>query len=87
MFDLGNTLINVLRTTAAHGLIEPAAVAGPDAGSRFQLTIWVDDCDEACAELTSRGVALLSGPLDRRWGQRTACSATRPGTSGRWPRA
>jgi catechol 2,3-dioxygenase-like lactoylglutathione lyase family enzyme len=72
VFDFGNTIINLLRTRAARALIEPGAVAGPDAGSRFQLTIWVDDADAACAELDARGVSLLNGPMDREWGHRTA---------------
>jgi catechol 2,3-dioxygenase-like lactoylglutathione lyase family enzyme len=72
VFDFGNALINLLRATAAVELIEPAAVAGRDAGSRLQLTIDVDDVDAMCAELTGRGVTLLNGPMDRPWGVRTA---------------
>jgi lactoylglutathione lyase len=53
-------------------------VAGRDAGSRYQLTIGVDDADAVCAELARRGVTLLNGPLDRPWGLRTA-SFTDPG--------
>jgi catechol 2,3-dioxygenase-like lactoylglutathione lyase family enzyme len=73
VFDFDNTIINLLSIPAARELIEPEVVAGPDAGSRFQLTIWVDDADAACAELEARGVALLNGPTDREWGKRTAC--------------
>ena len=72
VFDFGNTIINVLRTTEAVELIAPAAVGGRDAGARAQLTIWVDDADETCAQLVARGVALLNGPMTRPWGQRTA---------------
>ena len=72
VFDFGNTLINLLKTGAAHELIEPAAVASPEAGSRVLLTIQVDDVDATCAELAQRGVELLNGPLDRPWGIRTA---------------
>jgi catechol 2,3-dioxygenase-like lactoylglutathione lyase family enzyme len=72
VFDFGNTIINLLTATAAVGLIEPAAVASPDAGSRLQFTIQVDDVDAKCAELTARGVGLLNGPMDRPWGIRTA---------------
>jgi len=75
VFDLGNTLVNLLRASAAPGLIDPARVAGPDGGSRMQLTVWVDDADAACAALRERGVTLLNGPMDRPWGQRTACFA------------
>ena len=79
VFKLDNTLINLLETfPAAHGLIEPGAVAGPEAGSRFMLSIWVDDADAVCAELEKRGVTLLNGPIDREWGKRTA-SFTDPG--------
>ena len=70
--DVGNTIVNLLALGAARDLIEPASVAGPEAGSRFQLTVWVDDADAACAELRGRGVALLNGPVDREWGMRTA---------------
>ena len=72
VFDFGNTIINLLKIAAAHDLIEPGAVADREAGSRFQLTIWVDDANTACAELEARGVTLLNGPMNRAWGQRTA---------------
>lgn len=72
VFDFGNTIINLLTATAAPGLIEPAVVAIPEAGSRLQLTIEVEDVDAVCAELTTRGVELLNGPMDRPWGVRTA---------------
>jgi catechol 2,3-dioxygenase-like lactoylglutathione lyase family enzyme len=72
VFNFGNTLVNLLTTTAAVELIEPASIASPDAGARFQLTIEVDDVDAICDELTRRGVELLNGPMDRPWGIRTA---------------
>ena len=72
VFRFENTLINLLDVREARGLIEPGAVAGPEAGSRFQLTIPVEDVDAACAELRARGVELLNGPMDRVWGVRTA---------------
>ena len=72
VFNFGNTLINLLKTTAARELIEPAVVGDRESGSRFQLTIDVDDVDAMCAELTRRGVELLTGPMDRPWGIRTA---------------
>ncbi|MDQ4097299.1 MAG: VOC family protein [Actinomycetota bacterium] len=73
VFNFGNTLINLLKTTAASELIAPAVVAGPEAGSRLQLTIQVEDIDAMCADLARRGVELLNGPMDRPWGIRTAC--------------
>ena len=78
VFSFENTLINLLQTSAARGLIDPGVVAESGAGSRFQLTIPVDDVDAACADLAARGVELLNGPMDRAWGVRTA-SFTDPG--------
>ena len=72
VFKFGDTLVNLLRITEAQGLIEPAKVASHEAGSRFVFTITVDDVDAMCAELTTRGVKLLNGPMDRPWGIRTA---------------
>jgi catechol 2,3-dioxygenase-like lactoylglutathione lyase family enzyme len=72
VFNFGNTIINLLKTEAAHDLIAPAAVARPDAGARIQFTIAVDDVDAMCAQLAERGVELLNGPIDRPWGIRTA---------------
>ena len=72
VFDFGNTLINLLKTTAAPALIAPASVASREAGSRLQFTIEVDDVDAMCAELVARGATLLNGPMDRPWGIRTA---------------
>jgi catechol 2,3-dioxygenase-like lactoylglutathione lyase family enzyme len=72
VFKFGDTLINLLTTTAARELIEPAEVASRERGARLQLTIEVDDVDATCEELARRGVVLLNGPMDRPWGIRTA---------------
>ena len=72
VFNFGQTLINLLKATAARELIEPAVVARREAGSRLVLTVQVDDVDAMCMELATRGVDLLSGPMDRSWGVRTA---------------
>jgi catechol 2,3-dioxygenase-like lactoylglutathione lyase family enzyme len=72
VFNFGNTIINLLKTEAAHDLIAPAVVASPEAGARIQFTIAVDDVDAMCAQLAERGVDLLNGPMDRPWGIRTA---------------
>ena len=71
-FSFENTIVNLLKLPAARELIDPGAVASREAGSRFQLTVWVDDADAVCAELATRGVGLLNGPLNRDWGVRTA---------------
>jgi catechol 2,3-dioxygenase-like lactoylglutathione lyase family enzyme len=72
VFRFGETLINLLRATEAPGLVAPARVAPAESGVRFQFTLGVDDVDRTCAELESRGVELLNGPIDRPWGIRTA---------------
>ncbi len=72
VFDFEGTFINLLKIPAAHGLIAPAAVGGQSAGARMQFTIGVEDVDATCAELASRGVTLLNGPMNRPWGIRTA---------------
>ncbi|MFB8029964.1 VOC family protein [Streptomyces sp. NPDC056465] len=72
VFGFGATVINLLKATEAPGLIAPAPVAGPEAGSRMQFTLPVDDVDAMCEELSARGVTLLNGPMDRPWGIRTA---------------
>jgi catechol 2,3-dioxygenase-like lactoylglutathione lyase family enzyme len=70
-----NLTINLLVSTQAPDLIAPAKVAAEGVGSSFQFTIRVDDVDETCAELATRGVTLLNGPMDRPWGIRTASFA------------
>jgi catechol 2,3-dioxygenase-like lactoylglutathione lyase family enzyme len=71
-FGFENLIVNLLKMPAARDLIDPGFVADAEAGSRFQLTVWVDDADAVCTDLTKRGVKLLNGPMDRDWGMRTA---------------
>ena len=72
VFRFDNTLINLLKSSAAVSLIKPAAVASAETGSRLQLTLDVENVDDICVALTGRGVELLNGPMDREWGIRTA---------------
>jgi len=72
VFNFKSSVINLLRASAAHELVAPAAVGGPDAGARMQFTLEVDDVDAMCEELAGRGITLLNGPMDRPWGIRTA---------------
>jgi catechol 2,3-dioxygenase-like lactoylglutathione lyase family enzyme len=72
VFKFGDTLVNLLKISEAKALIEPAQVANRESGARYVFTIMVDDVDALCAELVSRGVKLLNGPMDRPWGIRTA---------------
>jgi catechol 2,3-dioxygenase-like lactoylglutathione lyase family enzyme len=71
-FRFDNTIVNLLENPAARDLIDPGLVADRASGSRFQLTIFVDDADATCSQLATRGVELLNGPVDRKWGMRTA---------------
>ena len=72
VFKFGATLINLLKISEANELVEPAKVASRESGNRFVFTVGVDDVDAMCAELISRGVKILNGPIDRPWGIRTA---------------
>ena len=62
VFKFESLLVNLLETAEAHGLIDPGAVATQESGSRFQLSIWVDDADAVCAELAARGVTCSTAP-------------------------
>lgn len=72
VFKIGATLINLLQVSAADELVNPAPVAAPENGARLIFTIHVEDVDALCAQLTTHGVKLLNGPIDRPWGVRTA---------------
>jgi catechol 2,3-dioxygenase-like lactoylglutathione lyase family enzyme len=72
VFKFENTLINLLVETEAPELIQPATVG---TGTRAQFTIWVDDVDAEHTALLGRSVAILNGPQDRPWGQRTIAFA------------
>lgn len=69
VFELPNTLINLLTVEAVPTLIAPAVMG---AAPRSVFTIGVDDVDAMCARLADLGVELLNGPMDRPWGIRTA---------------
>ena len=51
---------------------DSAQVASGQSGARAVYTLSVDDVDAKCAELQTKGVTLLNGPIDRPWGVRTA---------------
>ncbi len=71
VFKFGELLINLLSQSEAPSLIGPAKVASKSSGSRFQLTIHVDDVDAQAQRLIRLGVSLVNGPIDRPWGSRT----------------
>ncbi len=70
---LENTIVNLLARGEAVDMIAPSVVAQPGAGSVVQYTVFVDDLAATLADLAGRGVELSNGPIDRPWGQRTAC--------------
>jgi catechol 2,3-dioxygenase-like lactoylglutathione lyase family enzyme len=72
VYVFGETMINLLKVEEAPGLVDPATVATPTSGVRFQFTVGVESVDATCEELRRRGVELLNGPMDRPWGIRTA---------------
>ena len=72
VFRFGGTLVNLLKTSEAPALVDPATVASRDGGVRFQFTLEVQDVDAMVEELRRRGVELVNGPIDRPWGIRTA---------------
>src|SRR5271155_4218133 len=75
VFKFGGAMINLLTATSAESLIQPSPVGDRGAGSRLQLSIFVDDVDAVCEDLAARGVEFINGPMDRDWGMRTACFA------------
>jgi lactoylglutathione lyase len=70
-FKFDNLFLNLLkRGEAVNELLGPVPAAQP--GASFELTVWVDDADAVCADLIERGVSIVSGPVDRPWGMRSA---------------
>jgi catechol 2,3-dioxygenase-like lactoylglutathione lyase family enzyme len=69
-FKFGDTIVNLLRSDQANDIVAPGKVGAREDGSRFQLTVWLDDVDAIAAELERRGIA-FNGPIDRPWGLRT----------------
>lgn len=66
----GSLIVNLLHVGSAAEIVEPGLVAAGDAGSRFQLSIWVPDLDAVCMQLRKRNVR-FTGPIERPWGMRT----------------
>jgi len=52
----------------------PEVMAKAQKGTK-QFAIIVADVDAVCAELTARGVEVITGPADRPWGMRTVTFA------------
>jgi catechol 2,3-dioxygenase-like lactoylglutathione lyase family enzyme len=75
VFKFQNLMINLLKVSSAHGLVEPLGPGGRESGPRFMPTFLVSNVDAVCEELAQHGVGLLNGPIDRPWGRRTAAFA------------
>jgi catechol 2,3-dioxygenase-like lactoylglutathione lyase family enzyme len=69
-FKFGDVIVNLLHVGSAAEIVAPDNVGTRKDGSRFQLTVWLDDVDAVAAELSRRGIA-FNGPIDRPWGFRT----------------
>ena len=63
VFSFGGTLVNLLQASEAPELIQPASVASPASGSRFQFTINVDDVDGVLAAVKPHGLEPISPPV------------------------
>jgi len=72
VYVCGKTMINVLSASAAVELVQPASVVFEGSGVGAVYTLRVADVDDTAAKLEAAGVKLLSGPIDRPWGVRTA---------------
>lgn len=66
-----NLIVNLLVASEADKLVTPAHVGGPDAGRRFQLTIWVANLEKVTGALLRQGVNILTGPHVQPWGMMT----------------
>lgn len=66
-----NVILNLLVASAGGELIHPSAVASPDSGKRFQMSVFVDDLEAEIAKLKAHGVKFLTGPETKPWGKRT----------------
>jgi catechol 2,3-dioxygenase-like lactoylglutathione lyase family enzyme len=76
-----NLIVNLLLAPEGEGLVAPAPVGGPDAGRRFQLSIWVDDLGSVVEQLEKHGIRALTGPVVQPWGMKTLTFADPAGHS------
>jgi catechol 2,3-dioxygenase-like lactoylglutathione lyase family enzyme len=70
-----NMIVNLLISSAAPELIEPAPVGPAGTPARMMLTLDVDDVDAFATHVRAVGVPILNGPVDRPWGPRTVTIA------------
>jgi lactoylglutathione lyase len=73
IFQFDNLFLRLLNRGEAKGeMLGQVPVAGPGSGATVQLGFTVDDADAFCRELSTRGVSIVYGPVDRPWGRRNA---------------
>ena len=65
-------MINLLHTSEADVLLEPIKYDPARVGTNVVYTLKCADVDAVAKQLNDNGVELLSGPIDRPWGARTA---------------
>jgi catechol 2,3-dioxygenase-like lactoylglutathione lyase family enzyme len=73
MFQFKNLFVFLHQ--AATGQVPVPEVRAEAEKGAGQFAIIVDDVDAVCAELTARGVEVITGPADRPWGMRTVTFA------------
>lgn len=71
VFKFESTLINLLKDTQASGLLAPILVVPNSQGQQVLLTVTVIDVDAEYERLISKGIKVVSGPIDQPWGIRT----------------
>ena len=65
-------MINLLSTAEAEVLLDPLKYKATKVGTNSVYTLKCADVDAVAKQLKANGVELLSGPIDRPWGIRTA---------------
>jgi catechol 2,3-dioxygenase-like lactoylglutathione lyase family enzyme len=72
-FKFQNLIVNLLDAPEASSLLDCITheIGGPEAGKRFQISIWVDDLELVYESLVLLGVKGLYGPVLQPWGMKT----------------
>lgn len=71
-YHFDNVIINLERESGSADQIGDLPVAPREAGARVVVRTFVENADEACADLKKRGVVVVSGPENTPWGTRRA---------------
>src|SRR5215472_8342231 len=70
-FKLKDMFFFLTLSSNAPDMIAPLTAGAAGNGPRHVFAIIVDDVDAVAAELKDKGVSLVNGPADRKWGMRT----------------